>query len=107
MVEKRMAQSESCEGCSHAHDCKKIYEQLGCAEGPSIAWAVVLAFLAPILVFIGALAGFGRLLEGVADARFRTPLAAALALAATTGVMLVVRILTRRQKKVSSGTKSV
>jgi len=94
-----MAQSESCEGCSHAHDCKKVYEQLGCAEGPSIAWAVVLAFLAPILVFIGALAGFGWLLEGAVGARYQMPLAAALALAATTGVMLMARVATRRRPK--------
>lgn len=94
-----MAQSESCEGCSHAHDCKKVYEQLGCAGGPSIAWAVVLAFLVPILVFIGALAGFGWLLEVAVDPRYQMPLAAALALAATTGVMLMVRVATRRRQE--------
>ncbi len=94
-----MAQSESCEGCSHAHDCKKVYEQLGCVEGPSIAWTVVLAFLVPIVVFIGALAGFGRLMEGVVGARVQMPLAAALALAATAGVMLVVRVLTRQHRR--------
>jgi hypothetical protein len=96
MVEKRMVQPESCEGCSHAHDCKKVYEHLGCAEGPSIAWTVVLAFLLPLVVFIGALAGFGWLMEGAVGARYQMPLAAAMALAATTGVMLVVRVLTRR-----------
>jgi hypothetical protein len=94
-----MAQSKSCEGCSHAHDCTKVYEQLGCAEGPSIAGAVMVAFLVPILVFIGALAGFGRLLEGAADTRYQMPLAAALALAATTGVMLAIRVATRRYRK--------
>lgn len=94
-----MAQSKSCEGCSHAHDCKKVYEQFGCAGGPSIAWAVVVAFLVPILVFIGALAGFGRLLEGAVNTRYQMPLAAALALAATTGVMLVLRVATRRHQK--------
>jgi hypothetical protein len=94
-----MAQSESCEGCSHAHSCSNVYEQLGCAKGPSIAWTAVLAFLTPILVFIGTLAGFGRLLEGAADARYQMPLATAMALAATTGVMLVVRGLTRRHRR--------
>lgn len=93
-----MVQSESCEGCSHAHDCKKVYEQLGCARGPSITWTVVLAFLLPLLVFIGTLAGFGRLMEDVVSARYQMPLAAAMALAATTGVMLVVRVLTRRHR---------
>lgn len=99
MVEKRMAQSESCEGCSHAHDCKKVYEQLGCVEGPSIAWTVVFAFLAPLVGFIAALAGFGRLMEGAVSARVQTPLAAAMALAATAGVMLIVRVLTRRHRR--------
>lgn len=94
-----MAQSKSCEGCSHAHDCTKVYEQLGCADGPSIAGAVVVAFLVPILVFIGALAGFGWLLEDTVDARYQMPVAAALALAATTGVMLVLRVATRRHQK--------
>lgn len=99
MVEKRMAQSESCEGCSHAHDCKKVYEQLGCVEGPSIAWTVVFAFLVPIVVFIAALAGFGRIMEGAVSAKAQTPLAAALALATTAGVMLVVRVLAGRHRR--------
>jgi hypothetical protein len=98
MVEKRMVQSESCEGCSHAHECQKIYAQLGCAGGPSIAWTVVLAFLLPLVVFIGTLAGFGKLMEGVVSARYQMPLAATMALAATAGVMLVVRVLTRRHQ---------
>lgn len=59
----------------------------------------MVAFLVPILVFIGALAGFGRLLEGAADTRYQMPLAAALALAATTGVMLAIRVATRRYRK--------
>ncbi|MGE5294432.1 MAG: SoxR reducing system RseC family protein [Solirubrobacterales bacterium] len=99
MVEKRTVQPESCEGCSRAHDCKKVYEQLGCAESPSIAWTVVLAFLLPLVVFIAALAGFGRLLEGVVGEESQMPLAAALALVVTGGVMLVVRVFTRRHQK--------
>jgi membrane protein DedA with SNARE-associated domain len=59
----------------------------------------VVAFLVPILVFIGALAGFGWLLEDTVDARYQMPVAAALALAATTGVMLVLRVATRRHQK--------
>jgi len=99
MVEKRMVQSRSCKDCGHAHDCKGVYEQLGCAEGPSIAWTSVIAFVVPILLFIGSLAGFGRLLEGAVDTRCQTPLAAAMAVAATTGTMLVVRVATGRRRK--------
>jgi len=101
-----MAQSESCKDCGHAHDCKAVYKQHGCAEGPSIAWTAVIAFVAPILLFIGALAGFGRLLENVVDRRYQTPLAAAMAVAATMGAMLAVRIVAarRRNKQVSERT---
>lgn len=94
-----MTQSKSCEGCSHAHDCKMVYEQLGCMDGPSVTWAVMLAFLVPILVFVGSLAGFGLLLENAVPKAYQVPLTAGLALATTTGVMLIVRVLVRRRRK--------
>ena len=53
---------EFCKGCIQRHDCKKIYEQLGKAEGPSVAWKVTAAFLLPILIFIASLAFFDWLL---------------------------------------------
>ncbi len=94
-----MAQSKSCEGCSQAHDCKKVYEQLGCAEGPSVTSAALLTFLLPVVVFVAALGGFGWLLKGVVAGPYLTPLAAALALLTTTGVVLVARALTRLHRK--------
>jgi hypothetical protein len=59
----------------------------------------VVAFLVPIIVFIGALAGFGRLLKDVVAASYQVPLAVALALTTTIGVMLVVRAWTRPHRK--------
>ena len=59
-----MVQSESCEGCSQSHDCKKVYEHLGCSEGPPITRAVLMAFLVPILVFVTALLAFASLVYG-------------------------------------------
>jgi uncharacterized membrane protein len=94
-----MAQSKSCEGCGHAHDCSKVYERLGCVEGPSITRPVLLAFLLPILVFIGTLAGFGWLLKDAVAESYQMPLAAALALTTTAVVMLVVRRLLRPHRK--------
>lgn len=94
-----MAQSKSCEGCSHAHDCKKVYEQLGCVEGPSVTSAVVLAFLVPLLVFIVALAGFGWLLEDRVAESHQVPLAVILAVVTTIGVMLVVRVWIQAHRK--------
>lgn len=99
MVEKRMVQSESCEGCSHAHDCKKVYEHLGCDDGPPITRVVLVAFLLPILVFTAALGGFGWLLKDATAKPYQTPLALVLALAVTTGVMWVVRWVARPHRK--------
>jgi hypothetical protein len=99
MVEKRMAQSKPCEGCSQARACERIYEQLGSIEGPSVTSAVVVAFLMPMVLLIVALTGFGRLLENAVARPYQTPLALLLALIATAGVMLVVRVLIRPHQK--------
>jgi len=98
MVEKRMVQSESCEGCSQPHDCKKVYEHLGCSGGPPITREALIAFLVPILVFMTALGGFGWFLKNAVGTPYRTPLALVLALAVTVAVMLVVRVATRRHR---------
>ena len=95
MVEKRMFQTKSCEGCRQAHDCKIVYEQLGCVQGPSVTSTVVVAFLLPIVVFVAALGGFGRLLGSALAEPYRTLLALVLALLVMAGVMWVVRILLR------------
>mgnify|MGYP006886001191 CR=1 FL=1 len=99
MVEKTMVQSESCEGCSHAHDCKKVYEHLGSMDSPPITREVLVAFLLPILVFTAALGGFGWLLRNATAKPYQTPLALVLALATTAGVMGVVRLVARSHRK--------
>ena len=98
MVEKRMAQSKSCDDCGLGCHCGKAYEKLGCAEGPPITREVTVAFLLPILVFVAFLVVFGWLLQGVAPKPYQTVLAAAIALAATVGLMLALRALTRRHR---------
>jgi len=94
-----MAQSKSCEGCSQAHECSKVYEQLGGSEGPPVTRIALVAFLLPILVFVVALAGSGWLLRGTIAKPYQTPLAAVLALATAAGVMLLVRVVTRRRRR--------
>ncbi len=93
-----MTQSKSCEGCSQAHDCRKVYEQLGGSEGPPVTRVALVAFLLPILVFVATLAGFGWLLQGHVAERCQTPLAVVLALATTAGVMLAARVVMRPRR---------
>ena len=94
-----MIQPNSCEGCSQAHDCTKVYEQLGGSEGPPVTRTVLVAFLLPIVVFVAALGGFGWLLRDAVARRYQTPAALVLALAATAGVMLAIRSVARHHRK--------
>lgn len=94
-----MARCESCEGCTQAHDCREIYQQLGDNEGPSVAPKAVIAFLLPILVFVVALGSFSRLLTGVLAQRYQAFVAFVLALSVTVGSMLVARLIVRRRQQ--------
>jgi len=94
-----MAPAESCNGCSQAHDCQKIYEQLGHTGGPSIALKVFIAFALPIIIFVATLAGFGRLLQGRLGVSFQSPVTFVLALSATVGLMLPISLAVKRFHK--------
>jgi ABC-type nitrate/sulfonate/bicarbonate transport system permease component len=94
-----MTQAKWCEGCSQAHDCKKIYERLGSLEGPSVAVKAAIAFALPIGVFIAALGLFDRLLQHAVASPYRTLCAFALALSVTIAFMLVVSFVTKQLHK--------
>ena len=94
-----MTRPESCENCSRSHDCKMGYEQPGCVEGPSVTGEVVVAFLLPIVIFVAALGGFGRVLENSVARPYQTPLALGLAIMVTAGSMLATRALVRYRPK--------
>ena len=91
-----MVQAKSCDGCSDAHDCKRVYEQLGHTGGPSVALKVIMAFALPIVLFLAALATFGHLLHERLTERYETPVAFVLALSVTVGVMLAVSMAFKR-----------
>lgn len=92
-----MVHGKSCEGCSEAHDCKKIYEQLGHAGGPSVALKVVVAFALPILSFVGALAVFGHLLREYVTEPYQTPIVFVLALSVAVSVVLISSVASKRR----------
>jgi Na+-transporting NADH:ubiquinone oxidoreductase subunit NqrE len=94
-----MTEAKWCDGCSQAHDCKKIYERLGTVEGPSVAFKAAIAFVLPIGVFAAALGLFGRLLHHVVASQYRTLCVFALALSVTAVVMLAVSFIAKRFDK--------
>ena len=94
-----MARPNQCDGCSQADSCKEAYRQLGKTEGPSVVPTVLVAFLLPIAIFAISLGGIGRFLEGRIAKPYQTPLALVLALAVTTGLMLIVRVVSRSRSR--------
>ena len=95
MVVKGIARSNPCDGCSQAGACADVYHQLGCAEGPSVASKVAVAFLLPILMFVVTLGVFHWILGSAVAEPYQTPWALFLALTATAGSMFAARMAVR------------
>ncbi len=87
-----MAQEKFCEDCNQKHDCREVYRKLGNTKGPSVVLKAVVAFLLPILVFIGCLAGF----EAISG---RTGVSFVLAVAVTFVMMSIVKTINRQPGK--------
>ena len=94
-----MVQGQACNRCSQAHDCKRIYQQLGQAEGPSVVFKVLVAFALPIVTFVTGLAAFGHLLRGRVVEPYQTPVAFVLALLATIAFVLGASLLGKQHPK--------
>lgn len=62
-----MNQQEFCQDCSHKHDCRHIYRQLGHSSCPSVAIKVIVAFLLPLVVFIVSLAVFTEIFAAAGE----------------------------------------
>ena len=88
-----MNKKDDCQACVQRHNCMHVYDQLGRAEGPSITSEVSVAFLVPMLLFIGSLCVFEALLSSVFEHRgMRTLFCLILALLAALIPALVVKL---------------
>ena len=65
-----MARQELCHTCKQKNDCRKVYDQLGRVEGPSVTAKVILAFLLPLLVFIASLGVSEKMLTRAIDTAY-------------------------------------
>ena len=91
-----MTEADWCEGCSQAHNCRKVYQDIGKTEGPSVALKAVIAFVLPVVLFVAALGAFGRLLQHVVASPYQPLCASVLALVATVVLMLIVSLCAKR-----------
>ncbi len=88
-----MKSDSYCSGCSQKDTCRSAYEKVGQVGGPNIAWKVIVAFLVPIVVFIGGLAGSELLLRGRLEENTLTLVSFLLALCLTLLVVFVIRAI--------------
>lgn len=96
-----MAQQKFCQECNQRHNCREVYRQLGKAEGSSVAFKVVVAFLLPLVVFIAALAVSEKILAGIINSKkAQTVLSFLLALAVTMSVVGCSLLVARRNRKI-------
>ncbi len=87
-----MAQQKICQDCNQKHDCREVYRQLSNTKSPPVVLKAVVAFLLPILVFIGCLAAFEAILA-------RTALSFLLALSVTFVLILIIKAINRQLSK--------
>lgn len=94
-----MKSDDYCSGCGQKDTCKSAYDKMGKASGPNVAWKAIVAFLVPIAVFIGVLAGSQRLLEGRLEGHGLTMISFLVAVCVTLLVVFVIRAVGRPTKK--------
>lgn len=99
-----MNQRQLCQSCEHSHNCDEIYKKLGKDKTPSVAPAVVTAFLLPLVVFIAALTFFERIFsELIGAGRICTAVSFAAAVGVTLTYLLSTKAIINKLKGVSKG----
>ena len=90
-----------CDKCGYRHGrgycCIDIYQQLGQTKGPSVVGKVLLAFVLPLLLFIGSLILAEYLLSAfMTEGSRKTFIAFLAALVVTFVFVQLIRIFTRK-----------
>jgi hypothetical protein len=95
-----MDELKPCQECSRKHECQEIYQKLGKAQGPSVAFKAVAAFLLPLLIFIVSLAVFEGILARITDIKeLRIIFGLLLALSVTFAATLIIKVMSKHLSK--------
>jgi len=87
-----MVEEKFCQGCTQKSRCQEVYEHLSHIQRAGVVFKVILAFLLPIVVFIGSLAAFEEIFAGVIQSKeLQTVIGLLLAFAATSSFTLISR----------------
>ena len=97
-----MNQQEFCQNCIQKQNCGEVYRHLGSVKGPSVLFNVIIAFLLPLVAFIGSLAVFEAILAGVIETKpALTVVSVVSALLAASVCVVIGKVINRqlRQQK--------
>jgi hypothetical protein len=95
-----MEELNHCQECNQKQKCQEVYEQLGKAQGPSIAFKAIVAFLLPLLIFIASLAAFEGILAKITDKKeLRIAFDFLLALAVTLAAIFIIKAISKYLNK--------
>jgi Fe2+ transport system protein B len=93
-----MVEEKFCQGCTQKSRCQEVYEHISKIQGPSVVFRVFIAFLLPMLVFIGCLSAFERILAEVTNSKgAQTVIGFLLALTASFICILITKAISHRQ----------
>ena len=95
-----MVEEKFCQECGQKHDCQEVYERLGKAEGPSVVWRAVLAFLLPLVIFIVVLVVCEEVLtKAISSEGLRTAASLLAACLGTLAVIVLIKVISGRLSK--------
>jgi uncharacterized membrane protein len=95
-----MDKLKPCQECDQKHKCQEIYQQLGNAQDPSVAFKFVVAFLLPLLIFILSLAALEGILAKITNIKeLRIALDFLLALLVTLATILIIKVVSKYLNK--------
>ena len=94
-----MAEAKNCQGSSQGDRCHEVYRRLSEGRGPSIVLKVLLAFVVPVVVFVGAVAVFERLLGEGTGGKLEMAVSFAAAVSVSFAVILIIKAVNKRFSK--------
>lgn len=95
-----MAQQKFCRDCNQKDNCQEVFQQLGNAQGQSVVFEVIIAFLLPLVVFIVSLAAYERIFAYTINIKqLQTALGFLMALLTTFACILIIRVINRQLSK--------
>ena len=94
-----MPEDSKCQGCPERQSCKEVYEQLGQSESPPVTLNVFIAFVLPLVIFIGCLASGLAIVRKINPELPATPISLAAAVVITAIYVVLASLIVKKRNK--------